>query len=599
MQASLSSRGGAVVGGSADHRLAAVVFADIVGYSILMATDEARTHARWMAILNQILRPAATQHNGIVVKSTGDGVLAEFASALDAVEWGTSVQRSILATRGNEDRAEPPIAMRIAVHHGDIISTSDDIYGNSVNVAARLQEHARPGGLVMSEAVYDLVRGSLGAQARDLGYLHLKNLEKPVKAYALDPDVPGIAIPARPQGGTLPSVAVLPFENLGGDPENAYFADGIVEDITVSLAGLHELTVISRGSTLIYRTQQPDPREVGRALGVGYVVTGSLRRSVRSVRVSTQLCDTSNGASLWGDHAEVTPGDVFEVQDRIVRSVVGGIAPHIRAAELRRALRKRPDSFTAYDYTLRALDFINSLDLPRFLQAREFLEKAMAEDPDFAMPAAWAARWYSLYIGQGWSTSRHADAAKAIALGTRAVELDRQNALALATMGHLKSFLFHDCETAMVYFERALAACPNSSLAWILSSVTLAFLGRGEEAVRHAEQGLRLSPFDQSLFYYYNFLGVAHYANSNFVEAVKWSRMSFSENPGYTANLRILIAALAELDRLDEAREVAAELMRREPGFRLGEWERTRQPFREPVIRSKHIQRLRSAGLPA
>jgi adenylate cyclase len=490
------------------------------------------------------------------------------------------------------------LALRIAVHLGDVIATDEDIYGDNVNVAARLQEYAAPGGIVLSETIYDLVRGSITAAAQDLGAIELKNLDKPVKAYALAPEVEGIRVPARPRLATLPSIAVLPLINAGGNPADDYFSDGIVEDITLSLAGLRELMVISRGSTLAYRGRHPDPREVGRALGVRYVLGGSVRRSEKHMRVSVELSDAATGASLWGERAEVAPGELFDVQDRIVGRIVAGIAPNVRAAELRTAMRKRPENFTAYDCTLRALHIVNSLDKATFLQARDYLDKAMQEDPNFAMPTAWAARWHSLYVGQGWSEAPTQDAAKAVELAARAIEMDAQNALALATYGHLRSYLFRDYDTALVYFDRALAASPSHSLAWLLSSATLSYVGRSEEAVRHAEHALRLSPIDRSLFYYYNFLLLVHYGAGNYEEAVKWGKMSATENPLYTANHKILAAALMALGRQDEATEVAASMMSLEPQFHLTEWERTRQPFRDPNVRMQYVERLRGAGLP-
>jgi len=574
------------------RRLAAVAFVDIVGYSALMAHDETRTHQRWITILNKVIRPATVEHRGRIVKSTGDGVLTEFPSAFDAVEWARQVQR-IVNLGPAEDSVS--LALRIAVHLGDVIATDEDIYGDNVNVAARLQEHAEPGGIVVSETVYDLVRGSISLQASDLGFLALKNFEQPIRAYALN--VGGITPLPRPKLETLPSIAVLPLHNAGGDPADNYFSDGIVEDITLSLAGLRELMVVSRGSTLAYRGRQPNPREIGRVLGVRYVLMGTVRRSDKLVRVSVELCDANSSATLWGEKAEVPLGELFEVQDRIVERIVAGIAPNVRAAELRASMRKKPENFTAYDYTLRALHIINSLDKSTFLQAREYLDRAMAEDSNFAMPAAWAARWHSLRVGQGWSENPDEDAEKAVELAARAIDLDRQNALALATYGHLMSYLFHECDSALVYFDRALSASPNHSLAWLLSSATLGYIGRGEQAVSHAEHGLRLSPFDQNLFYYYEFLSLAHYSNGAYEEAVKWGKMSARENPRFTANLRYLAAALAALDRLDEAREAAANLMKLEPNFRLGVYERTRQPFRQPEMSAKHMEHLRKAGL--
>jgi adenylate cyclase len=580
------------------RRLAAVAFADIVGYSILMAQDETRTHARWMSLLNEIIRPKAKEYHGKVVKSTGDGVLAEFPSALDAVEWSMELQGRVQEHTTKEGGTLRPIALRIAVHLGDVMTTEDDIYGDGVNVAARLQEYAEPGGIVLSEAVYDLVRGTLGSRVRDLGLLQLKNFESPVRAYALNPEVPVLAAQLRPRESALPSIAVLPLRNLSGDPADDYFAEGIVEDIVTSLAGLHELLVISRTSTMAYAGRHIDIRDVGRALGVRYVMTGSVRRSPRLLRVSVQLGDAHSGASLWGDTSEVPPGELFDVQDRIVSQIVGGIAPHVQSAELQRALRKRPESFTAYDCTLRALSMINSLNPSTFTEALQFLKKAMAEDPNFAMAAAWAARWHSLNIGQGWSSNRVEDNAHAAEFARRAVELDRQNAMALATYGHLLSFLFHDYDSALTHFERALVAGPSSALALMLSAGTLSYIGRAAEAVRNAERALRLSPFDQCIAYFHNFLGLAHYANGSYDEAVRWTKMSMAENPRYTANLRYLTAALAALDRLDEAREVAASLLRCEPGFNLSRFEKTLQPFRDPDMKARYLQHLRRAGLP-
>ena len=579
-----------------DRRLAAIAFADIVGYSILMARDETRTHQRWMAILNNVLHPQAALHRGRIVKSTGDGVLAEFPSAFDAVQWAADVQRAVQVQDAGDGL--PLIALRIAVHVGDIITTDFDVFGDGVNLAARLQEHAPGGGIVVSEAVHNLVRGSVGTAMRDLGPLELKNFEYPVRAFALDIADHHIEVPHIQPVGRLPSIAVLPLENIGGNPADDYFCDGCVEDITLSLAGLHELMVISRGSTLAYRGRRSDPREVGRMFGVRYVLSGSLRRSERQVRISVELCDSQTGATLWGEKSEVEPSELFDVQDRIVRKIVGGIAPNVRAAELRNAMRKRPENFSAYDCTLRALHIMHSLDKNTFMQARDYLEKAMAEDPEFAMPIAWAARWYGLWLGQSWSVDPAADRAKALELAAKAIELDGQNALALATYGHLKAYLSHDYDSALVYFDRALAACPSHSLAWLLSSPTLSYIGRGEQAVRHAEHALRLSPLDRSLFYYYGLLGLAYYAIGNYAEAVKWASMGANESPRHTANLRYLAAGLAALGRIEEAREAGRKYLEMDPAFRLSTFERTLQPFQVSELKEKHIEHLSKAGLP-
>jgi adenylate cyclase len=579
------------------YRSAAIAFADLVGYSALTEADPVRTHSRWMAMLTDILRPQAERCRGAVVQVMGDGVVAEFQNALDAVEWGRAVQRAILYSQSEQTKNSVPMRLRIGVHVGDLVCSPDGLFsGAIINIAARLQEYAEPGGLVVSGAVFEQLRETLEPEARDLGYPPLKNIESLVRAYGIDPERG--AVPARSAWETLPSIAVLPLQNLGGDPADDYFAAGIVEDVIVSLSGLRELLVISRASTLIYHGTSPDPRRVGKALGVRYALMGSVRRSSEGVRVATQLCDARTGASLWGERVDFSAGALFDVQDRIVERIVSGIAPQVRAAELQRAMRKRPESFTAYECMLQAMHSMKGLDQSGFVRARMFLDRSMVMDPDFAMPVALAARWHSLRVGQGWSPNPQAEAAQGLELAARAIELDRQNAFALATYGHLRSYLFHDYDTALAYLERARAAGPSNSIAWYLSSATLSFVGRAEEAIRHSEHALRLSPFDPALHFFHTTLALAHYANGSYEEALRWGRLAESENPAYSGTLRYVAAALAATGRLDEAREVAARLLQLEPGFRLSEYERTRQPFRNPAARAAHMAHLRDAGLP-
>ncbi|MBC7799707.1 MAG: hypothetical protein H7Z10_03715 [Gemmatimonadaceae bacterium] len=564
-------------------------FVDVVNFTAMMAADEARTLARWMSILDGALRPLATQHGGTVVKSTGDGVLARFPSTLDAVEWAEAVQRVVCA--GHEDDAAahgPDVAgghapsrmeVRIAVHLGDIVVTSDDIQGDGVNVAARLLEHAAPSTTVLSEAVYDLVRGSAGARALDLGWRHLKSYERAVRVYALPPATPG---PARRPGfsGPMPSIAVLPLQSMSESGEDRYFADGVVEDIIVSLAGLGELLVVSRATTLVFQGRQADPREVGRVLGVRYVLTGTLRSSPRLIRVGIQLCDAATGTALWTETAEVAPGDLFDMQDRIVTKIVAGIAPNVRVSELRRAMRKQPGSFTAYDHTLHAMHLIYGLDHSEFAGARAKLDAAIAEDPSFAMPFAWAAWWHVLNVGQGLSTDPAEDNRLAGAMAARSIALDDRNALALSVYGHVKSYLFHEYDVGLLYLERALSVSPNSALSWVLSSASHAYVGDGARAIQHAERGLRLSPLDRGLFFTHNILCLAHYVNGDFAEAVTWGRLSDAENPAFTATQRLLAASLVANGEIAEAGAVAARMLRQEPGFTVEAYIRTRQPLR-------------------
>ena len=383
-----ASTGPGPVDGTGDRRFCAFAFTDIVGYSTLMSLDEAGTHARWMEIMNENIKPLLQQHGGKFIKSTGDGVLVEFGGAVDAVHWSQKLQQALQ----NEDPKYPfrsnGMELRISVNVGEVMDADGDIFGMGVNVAARLQEHAVPGGIVISDAVYETVRQSSDLDVRSLGYLRLKNLDTPVFAYEIAPEGKAFEAGVNASGESLPSIAVLPFQHLGHDPDDRYFSDGIVEDIIVSLSGLRELFVISRATTLRCSGTNTDPREAGRLLGVRYVLAGSVRRTGQSLRISTQLCDAATGEAIWGDSSEVGLDELFDVQDEIVTRVVGGIAPHIRDAELRNALRKRPDNLSAYDATLRALNLMKTLERNTFMQARQFLDQAREYDPNFGMAFA-------------------------------------------------------------------------------------------------------------------------------------------------------------------------------------------------------------------
>jgi adenylate cyclase len=586
------------------RRLTAIAFVDIVGYSILMAQQEIATLARWTALLREIIHPELARQRGNFVKSTGDGLLAEFPSALDAVTWARAVQRAV--TRDPDDSAalttgDPPapIALRIAVHLGDVMTDdAGDIFGDGINIAARLQEFADPGGIIISEAIHDLVHGHLGREARDLGLLQLKNIERPVHAFMLDASRQGSAAPTLYGQQNLPSIAVLPLHNLGGDPAENYFCEGIVEDIVTSLSGLRELLVISRNSTLGLGRVHADLREIGRALGVRYALTGSVRRSSTHVRIAVQLADATTGTQIWGNRFSALLADLFAEQDRIVEAIVAGIAPHIRNRELRRALRKRPESFTAYDMTLQAIDIINRLDQATFPDAHRLLTRAIAEDPLFALPRAWAAHWHGINIGQGWSSDTAADTAAAAELSQRAITLDRDNALALAVHAHLRSYLFHDYDSALAGFERALVSGPNSAFAWCLSAGTLCYIGRAEEAAHNLDRGLRLSPFDPELYYFYCIGAFTRYALGTYGDALKWARMSLTENPRFTATLRIMAAIQHALGDHAAARATTAEMLRLEPRFSLAEYLVTRQPYRDPTLRERLIADISDLGLP-
>jgi adenylate cyclase len=338
------------------RRAVAIAFADVVGYSTLMSRDEHGTHTRWMALLEGLVVPETERCGGRIVDVQGDGVLAEFPNVADAVAWARAVQRGVRDRLEGHRPVDPvPIALRIGVHVGEVYESGSQIFGDAVNLAARLQSHAAPGSIVISERVRDALGAAASpADLRDLGYVELKGFEKRAHLFAIDTELVQVAVPVQAAGG-LPSVAVLPLLDEGGNREEAYFADGFAEDVAMSLAGLHELFVISTASSAIFRGRLPDPREAGRALGVGYVLLGRMRRMPGACSVSVQLCDTRTGATLWGERMRIGAGEIFDMQDEVARKVAVGLAPQVRTAELQRAMRKPPESLTAYDRMLRAL----------------------------------------------------------------------------------------------------------------------------------------------------------------------------------------------------------------------------------------------------
>jgi adenylate cyclase len=437
------------------RRLAAIAFTDIVGYSILMAQDEERTHRRWMALLADVIRPLAQKHRGRVVKSTGDGILAEFPSALDAVEWAREVQDAVHRAGAAEIGEPHRIALRIAVHIGDVMTTTDDIYGDGVNVAARLQEYGEPGGVVMSAVVYDLVRGTIGPEARDLGFLRLKNFDRPIRAYALSGPNSSRTRP-RWLRGSRPSIAVLPFVEHGVPSEQTYFGDGVVEDIVGGLASLRDLFVISRNSTLKYRERTTDLSSIGNELGVRYILSGSIRRAENQIRISAELADAETQGVLWTDRVSGDLIDLFSVQDRLTGRVIQTIAPNIYGAEIRRVVRKRPENFDAYDYMLRGLDLLYRLTPQEFDQAHQMFQKSMELDESYAVPYALTALWHSIRANQGWSADRQQDNEAVDRFAAAALERDPLDVWALSLSGHLRSLLFRDFETALVLFDRAI-----------------------------------------------------------------------------------------------------------------------------------------------
>ncbi len=568
-----------------------VSFVDVVRFSALMHADEEDTFRRWTELREEVVVPLAKQFGGTVVKSTGDGILSTFTDPVEAVRWSREVQTEARRRRQS-------LALRISLNYCPVLRDHDDLLGDGVNIAARLQSHISSGGVILTQAVMNEISSATEIETRPLGSIKLRNIEEEVSAFELLVDGRYLKS-SEGESADLPSIAVMPFANLGADDGDSYFASGVVEDVIVSLSGQRDFTVISRSSTLSFARQAIDPRAIGEVLGVRYLITGTLRRAGKRIVISTSLLVAETGRQLASLRRDFSEDEMFQVQDEIVEMILTQLMPGILSAERQRINRKWPDSFTAYENYLRALDLIGSLERDQFEQAGIHLQRAMDGDQGFSMPFAWAARWYSLRVGQGWSEDPKKDALEAAERAMQAIRIDQQNALAQAVYGHIQAYLFGDFENAIRYLDRARLLNPSGSTPWLLSSVTLASLGRADEGIAAAERALRLSPFDQHLFVNYAFLGTAHYGASEYDEAVKWLTRCLVENPRYTSALRTLAAANMALDRKSEACAAIDRLLELEPSFNLTAYRRAHRLYSDPEQAEVFFRRLQQAGAPS
>ena len=579
------------------RRVAAILAADVVGYTRLMEAHEEDTHIRLMQLRSEVLDPGVTAQHGKIVKNTGDGFLATFDTARDATRCALSLQEAVAAHTARMP-ADQRISFRMGLNAADIILEKDDVYGEGVNIAARLQTYAPSGGIVVSGAVAEQLGKDLSVNVIDLGDLHLRNIGRPVRVYALHSPMQPAKLVGEAEAGSepRPSIAVLPFRMNLASPDQAYFADGIVYDIIRGLAALKELFVVSRGSALGYGGRNVDVREIGRQLGVRYVLYGSVQRTSTMLRIGTELSDAESGDVISSDLYEGDLGDLFALQDRIAISVVRRLAPQVRERELMRAMRKHPQNLTAYDLVLQALDLLYRMDYDSFSKARGLLEQAISHDPDYTLAYSYVALWYVFRIGEIGSPDPDGDAAAGARYATEAIERGGDDAFALAVYGHVLSFLLHDFHKAKAVLERAIAVGPSSAMAWTMASATSGFLGDGPTAVRQGEQGVRLSPLDARSFWHEGLLGQAHYVNGDYEQALDWVRSAVSRNDLIRFNQRLLIVTLGALGRHEEAAQAANRYLQIQPGFRISSYAK-RCPFRDAALET-WLGHLRSAGLP-
>jgi adenylate cyclase len=556
-----------MVEGRLQRRLAAIMSADVVGYSRLMGSDEAGTLSRLNTLRRELIDPAIAAYAGRIVKLMGDGALVEFASAVDAVACAIDIQGQLRQHDADSSELEP-IRLRIGINVGDIIIEGEDILGDGVNIAARIEGVAEPGGISISEDAWRQVQGKVAANFVDAGEQSLKNIARPVRVYRVElgrqsgtePGAMALPLPDKP------SIAVLPFQNMSGDPEQEYFTDGMVEDIITGLSRIKWLFVIARNSTFTYKDRAIDVKQIGRELGVRYVLEGSVRRVADRVRITGQLIDAVSGAHVWAERYDRKSDDIFALQDEITLSVVGAIEPSLRLAEIERIKRKRPDSLDAYDLVLQAQPDVYSGMPDRATKALALLERALALNSNYALAHAFAAMSYhnrflraGLHEQDRTASIHHAQAAMAYG---------QDDALALTFAGFSIGMDANDRNSAFAAFDAALALSPSSALTYYCGSAILGWGGEAERAIEWAERAIRLSPFDPWRFAAYHALTLGHFHRGRYQEAADSAYKAVQANPGHSISRMLLAAPLVKLGRMDEARAAAAHVLELQPTFR-------------------------------
>jgi TolB-like protein/class 3 adenylate cyclase len=586
-----------------ERRLTAIVAADVAGYSRLIGVDEEGTLAQLKAFRKTLIDPTIAKHRGRIVKTTGDGMLVEFASAIDAARCAVEVQRG-MADENTEIPQARRIEFRIGIHLGDIIVDDNDIFGDGVNIAARLESIAVPGGISISRAVHDQVRDRIDVYFDDKGEIALKNIARPVQVFAISdakeskttvsPESnPTLALPDKP------SIAVLAFTNMSSDPEQDYFADGMVEDIITALSHFKALFVIARNSSFTYKGRAVDVKQIGRELGVRYVLEGSVRKATNRVRITGQLVDAATGAHLWAERFDGGLGDIFNLQDQVTESVVGAIAPAVEKAEIERAKRKPTESLDAYALYLRGLARLYQFGNRQANdEALRLFNSAIELDPDFACPCGRAAFCYVIAKINGWIS----DTANAIAevkrLAQRAVELDKDDALALAAGGNALAFVVRDLGVGAGLIDRALVLNSNLAEAWNFGGWVKLWLGEPETAIERFARAMRLSPLDPWLMGMRAGTAYAHFFLGRYDEAASWAAMALQDNPDYQPGLRIAAASNAMAGRPEQAHKAVARLRQLNPALRVSNLKDVVGPFRRAEDLARYGEGLRQAGLP-
>jgi adenylate cyclase len=563
-----------------------------------MEADEEGTLAALRAIRRELGDPKIAEHRGRIVKTTGDGLLVEFGSVVDAVRYAVEIQRAMAARNADIPTAQR-IEFRIGIHQGDIIVEDGDIFGDGVNWAARLEGLADTGGICVSDRVHADVAGKLDVGFEDLGEQQVKNISRPVRVFRAQlgtrrtaaATTTALALPDKP------SLAVLPFQNLTGDAEQEYFVDGMVEEITTAIARLPWLFVIARNSSFTYKGKAVDVKQVAQELGVRYLLEGSVRKAGNRVRITGQLIDTATGAHIWADRFDGTLDDIFELQDQVASSVAGAIEPKLRQSEIERASRKPTANLTAYDLYLRALAQSYRYTEEGLAEAVVLARQALAIDPSYVPAAALVGWCRALQRAQGWGALSDEDIGEACRLARQALEAGRNDANTIGLAAWALFFLAGEAAMAAAALDRALALNSNATHAWMIRGLLYAARNQPEAAIEAVEQARRLSPSDQYTFFCASNIALAHLAARRFEEAIEWADRALHDQPRHVPPMRVKVVALAHLGQLDEARAELDRLLAIDPKLTIAGY-RAYARFPAPEVLELYVAGLRLAGLP-
>ena len=577
------------------RRLAAILAADVVGYSALLQRAEEATYAEFERLKRELIAPSLSRHEGRLIKTTGDGALAEFASPLAAIRCAVEIQDHI-ASGGS------PLRLRVGLNLGDVIvGQDDDLYGDGITIAVRLEGVAEPGGILISDKVYNEVEGKLDFGFEDRGEQQLKNISRPVRAYAVSGahSAPINTLGSTPSLPDKPSIAVLPFQSMSGDPEQEYFADGMVEDIITALSQFKALFVIARNSTFTYKGRAVEVKQVGRELGVRYVLEGSVRRAANRVRITGQLVDATTGAHLWADRFDGGLGDIFDLQDQVTERVVGALAPAVETAEIERAKYKPTESLDAYAIYLRGLaKFYQYGNQLATTEALRLFNSAIKLDPDFSLAYSHASHCYAHAKTNGWFSGTASEIAEASRLAQRALEHGKDDASVLSGSGWALAFVVRDLGVGTGLVGRALTLNSNFAEAWRCSGWMQIWLGDPKLAIEHFARAMRLSPLGRWLVDIQSGIAHANYFLGRYDEAASWAAIASQGDPDFQAGVRIRAASNAIAGQAKDAHEAVLRLQRLNPMLRVSNLNHVLGPYRRAEDLMRYEEGLRKAGLP-